>query len=560
MSAPAPRLLYGLAGVVAVAVCVPLVYLVIRAIEGGSDTAIVALGHPAVWQAASTSLALAGIVGLSTVAIGVPVAWLLVRAEIAVRRVWIVVVILPLAVPSFVAAYAWVSLLPGFRGFWAAWMVLTAATTPYVVLPTAAALRSIDPAHEEVARTLGFGAVAAFLRAALPQIWPAVGGGALLATLYVLSDFGAVSILRVDTLSRAVYASYRSSFDRSSAAMLALLLAVLAMIVVAIEQRARGRAQRSRLATAAPRHASRVVLGRWRVPAYGLLATVAITGLVVPLGSTVSQLHHGASARFDATDVLGAALTSTWYGIVGMTVALALALPVGILAGRYPSLWSHNLERLSFVGQALPGVVVGLSVVFVGTRLVPGIYQTVILLGFAYGVLFLPKAAAAVRGSVATVPPVLEDVARTLGYSPRQAFFRVTARLAAPGITAGALLVLLTVMKELPATLMLRPTGDHTLATRLWTLSEVGEFAAAAPYSLILIGIGAIPAFVLALPLVRVSQQQSPPPQPGGATLAAPGRTESGNASGNQVLAGSAGSCEAAGSDNSVKLSSGPAA
>ena len=148
----------------------------------------------------------------------------------------------------------------------------------------------------------------------------------------------------------------------------------------------------------------------------------------------------------------------------------------------------------------------GLSVVFVGTRLVPGIYQSVVLLGFAYGVLFLPKAAAAVRGSVATVPPVLEDVARTLGSSPAQAFLRVTMRLASPGIAAGALLVLLTVMKELPATLMLRPTGDDTLATRLWSLSEVGAFAAAAPYALVLIGIGAIPAIVLAMPLVRASR------------------------------------------------------
>ena len=110
--------------------------------------------------------------------------------------------------------------------------------------------------------------------------------------------------------------------------------------------------------------------------------------------------------------------------------------------------------------------------------------------------------------TMATVPPVLEDVARTLGYSPAQAFMRVTMRLASPGIAAGALLVLLTVMKELPATLMLRPTGENTLATRLWSLSEVGAYAAAAPYSLSLIAIGAIPAFVLAVPLVRASKHR----------------------------------------------------
>lgn len=489
-------------------VCVPLIYLIVRALEGGLETARVLFKQPAVWQAAGTSLALAVLVAVTTVGIGVPVAWLVVRSSIRLRRAWIVLVVLPLAVPSFVGAFAWASLFPGFAGFWAAWIVLTAATMPYVILPTAAALRSIDPAHEEVARTLGLRATPAFLRAALPQIWSAVGGGALLAALYVLSDFGAVSILRVDTLSRMIYASYRSSFDRSSAAMLALLLALLAILVVAIEQRARGRAQRSRLATAAPRQAPPVDLGRWNPAAYIWLSAVVITGLAIPIVSTIRQLISGTSARLDLQDLTSAALTSAWYGIVGMVVALALALPVGILAGRYPSRWSRSLERFSFVGHALPGVVVGLSIVFVGTRLVPGIYQTVALLGFAYGVLFLPKAAAAVRGSVATVPPVLEDVARTLGLSPVQSFMRVTMRLASPGIAAGALLVLLTVMKELPATLMLRPTGADTLATRLWSLSEVGAFAAAAPYSLSLIAIGAIPAFVLAVPLVRASRNR----------------------------------------------------
>ena len=509
MIARAPRLLLLLAGVVAVVVCVPVVYLAIRAIEGGTATAQTVFSQPSVWQAAGTSLSLSFLVALTTVGIGVPVAWLVVRSAIELRRLWIVLVVLPLAVPSFVGAFAWASMFPGFSGFWAAWLVFTAVTLPYVILPTAAALRSIDPAHEEVARALGLRAVPAFLRAALPQIWPAVGGGALLVALYVLSDFGAVSILRVDTLSRAIFASYRSSFDRSSAAMLALLLALLAMLVVAVEQRARGRAQRSRLATSAPRQPPPTYLGAWKIPSYALLCGVVVIGLVVPISSTIRQLVEGTSAALDTADLVNAALTSAWYGFVGMVVALALALPVGLLAGRYPSRLSRSLERFSFVGHALPGVVVGLSIVFVGTRLVPGLYQTVALLGFAYGVLFLPKAAAAVRGSVATVPPVLEDVARTLGYSPAQTFVRVTLRLASPGIAAGALLVLLTVMKELPATLMLRPTGENTLATRLWSLSEVGAYAAAAPYSLALIAIGAIPAFVLAVPLVRASKDRA---------------------------------------------------
>lgn len=503
MSTRAPRVLVVLAAVVAVVVCVPLVYLFLRAFEGGAASAEVLLTQARVWQAAATSLSLALMVAVTAIIVGIPVSWVLSRAQIRAPRMWVVLVVLPLAVPSFVGAFAWSSLFPGFVGVWAAWLVLTASTLPYVILPTVAALRSIDPAHEEVARTLGCVPSRAFVRAALPQIWPAVGGGALLVALYVLSDFGAVSILRVDTLSRAIYASYRSSFDRSSAAVLAILLALLAVLVVAIEQRARGRARRSRLATAAPREQARISLGSWNWSTYAVLLIPVVLGLVVPIYATIRQLIEGTSARLDLGDLATSALTSAWFGVVGMVAALALAIPVGLLVGRYPSRYSRTLERFSFVGHALPGVVVGLSVVFIGTRLVPGIYQTVVLLGFAYGVLFLPKAAAAIRGSVAGVPPVLEDVARTLGLSPLQAFFRVTLRLASPGIAAGALLVMLTVMKELPATLMLRPTGSDTLATRLWSFTDVGAFGAAAPYSLALIAVGAIPAFVLALPLVR---------------------------------------------------------
>ncbi len=484
-------------------VCLPLSYLILRAFQGGAATFRLVLSAPRVWEAAGTSLALALAVAATTVVIGVPVAWLAAKAALRARRVWIVLVVLPLAVPSFVAAYGWVSFLPGFAGFTAAWLVLSAATVPYVILPATAALRNVDPAHEEVARTLGRRGIPAFLRAALPQIWPAVGGGALLVALYVLSDFGAVSILRLDTLSRMIYSSYRASFDRSSAAVLALMLAALAILVVAIEQRARGRAHRWRLATAAPREPVPVSLHRAAAPAYLLLGVVAVVGLGVPVASTIAQLLIGTSSGLDLADLAEAAATSVWYGLAGLFAAVVLAMPIGVLAAKYPSTVSRVLERFAFLGHALPGVVVGLSVVFVSIRLVPGLYQTVLMLAFAYAVLFLPKAAAAIRGSVAGVPPVLEEVARTCGYSPMRAFIAVTLRLASPGIAAGALLVLLTIMKELPATLMLRPTGQDTLATRLWSFTEVGAYGAAAPYSLALITIGAIPAFVLAFPLVR---------------------------------------------------------
>lgn len=489
---------------VAAVMSLPLLYLLIRAFGGGIPAVTDTLSRFRTWQVSGLTAGLAAAVSAATIVIGVPVAWLLTKARVPTRRLWTVLVVLPLAVPSFVAAFAWLSLIPGFSGFGAAWLVLTAGTLPYVILPTAAALRGLDPAHEEVARTLGLGPGRAFLRAGLPQVAAAVGGGALLVALYVLSDFGAVSILRVDTLSRFVYDSYRASFDRTSAATLALLLAALAMLVVAIEQWVRGRHRRWRLATSAPRPAPLVDLGPWRgLAAILLLALVAAVGVLVPVAATIRQLLVGTSARLDPGELVAAAATTARYGLIGMVAVVALALPVSVLAARYPNRSVRLLERVSFVGHALPGVVVGLAVVFIGIRLVPGLYQTAVMVGFAYAILFVPKAIAAIRGSLATVPPILEDVARTTGLSARRAFLTVTMRLAAPGAGAGAVLVLLTVMKELPATLMLRPTGEHTLATRLWSLTEVGAYAAASPYALALVVIGSIPAVALAIPLVR---------------------------------------------------------
>ncbi|MDP9398820.1 MAG: ABC transporter permease subunit, partial [Actinomycetota bacterium] len=179
-------------------------------------------------------------------------------------------------------------------------------------------------------------------------------------------------------------------------------------------------------------------------------------------------------------------------------VTTVLAVPVGILAARHgrrrlPRL----LEQATYAGHALPGLVVALSLIFLAVRYAPGVYQRTPLLVLAYAVLFLPAAVGAVRASVAQAPPRLEEVARSLGRSPSAVLREVTLPLAAPGVAAGAALVFLTCMKELPATLLLRPTGTETLATQLWLAVDVGRYAAAAPYAALLVLVAAVPTFAL---------------------------------------------------------------
>jgi iron(III) transport system permease protein len=184
--------------------------------------------------------------------------------------------------------------------------------------------------------------------------------------------------------------------------------------------------------------------------------------------------------------------------LLGAIAVIALAFPVALLTVRHPGVLSRGATQAAYAGHALPGVVVGLSLVFFGIQVVPGLYQELPLLILGYVVLYLSLGLGAVEAGIAQIPPALEDVARTLGRTRRGVWWSVTARLAAPGIGAAATLVFLTVMKELPATLFLRPTGFETLATELWSHLAGLSRAAAAPYAAAIVLLAALPTALLA--------------------------------------------------------------
>ena len=510
-----PRLLVLAGAITAVVSLVPLVYLVVRVGEAGLQRIIEVLIRPRTLETVTTSVGLVVVVVSACLLIGIPTAWLVARTNVPLRGMWLVLVSLPLAIPSYVAAYAWLSQFPAMNGFWAAAFILTMVSSPYVVLPVAASFRSSDPALEEVARSLGRGPFRAFATTTLPQAWPSAAGGALLVALYVLSDFGAVALLRVDAFTRVIYASYRASFDRVSAAVLALVLVALAALLVLADRRIRGRTPRWRVATGTQRTALPVELtGGRRVGALAWLTVLTILALGVPLVSLILRMLQGSRSPLDWTELLTAAMTSLGVALAGAILVVLLALPVGILAARYRTRSVRSIETVSYTGHALPGVVVGLSLVFLTLAVVPVAYQTVWVLAFAYAVLFLPKAIGATRSATASVSPVLEQTARTLGRGPLRAWSETTLRLTLPGIAAGGLLVLLTAMKELPATLMLRPTGLDTLATELWSRTEIAAYGAAAPYAIALVVLAAVPAWLLGRILTRTPEPDADTVEP----------------------------------------------
>ncbi|MGH3712769.1 MAG: ABC transporter permease [Micromonosporaceae bacterium] len=475
----------------------PLFYLGVRTAEAGADRIAAELFTVRTAELAGRSVLLAVVVTVLCLVIGVALAYLVVRTDLPGRQLFGVVAALPLAIPTYVAGFAWLAAVDRFEGFWATALVLTLCSYPYVYLPVTAALAGADPAQDEVSRALGRGAWRTFTGVTLRQLRPSMASGGLLVALYVFSDFGAVSLLRYDTFTRAIFTKFNLGFDRTGALVLSTVLVALTAVVLLGESLARSRARYARVG-GTRRPPSRLALGRLRWPFVAAPALVAGLALGVPAVSLTGWLLSGVSRPEPIGAVLTAAGNSLWVSLLGALVTVLLALPIGLLAARHSGALPVLLERASYAGHALPGLVTGLSLVFFAIAVAYPLYQTTAMLALGYGVLFLPLAVAAVRAAAAQSPPGLEEVARSLGRGPWYVLRTVTLPLTAPGIGAGAALVFLTCVKELPATLLLRPTGVDTLATELWTKTSVAAYAGAAPYAALLVLLSAVPTWLLA--------------------------------------------------------------
>nr|WP_277605779.1 iron ABC transporter permease [Glycomyces sp. L485] len=442
---------------------------------------------------------LAGTVTAACLVIGIATAFLVSRTDLRLRAAVNLSASLPLAVPTYVAAFSWRAAFPGAEGFWISALVLTVSSFPYVHLPVAAALSRSDPALEEQSRSLGEGPWRTFFKVTLRQVAPAAVAGALLCALYVFSDFGAVSILNYRTFTQEIYVAWRLGFDHTGALVLASALVLLTLIVLAGEWAAAAPGRRARRESASSRAPVRLPLGRGRPLVYLGLAVLAVLSLGVPGWSLARWTLDGVSTA-DPAEVWGATWTSLYLSGAAAILTVALVVPVGLYVARRRGPLAAATERIVYVGYALPGVVIGLSLVFMAINVDwvrERFYQTAPLLVFGYAVLLLPLGMGAVKASAAQASPQLGQVAASLGAGPVRRFATITLPLTAPGIAAGAALVFLTAMKELPATLLLRPSGTETLATRLWTYTDVAAFSAAAPYAALIVVVSAVPIWLL---------------------------------------------------------------
>ena len=471
----------------------PLAYLFDIASDRGLDFVWDEIWQQRTIELVARSLFLAASVSVVAVFISVPAAWLVTRGDIPFRSGWRVLLALPLAIPSYLAAFAWISWRPSLAGFTGAFVVLTLVTYPYVFLPVCAALSRLNPAIEEIAVIHGRGRSLQLILLAARQVRGSIATGALLVALYVLSDFGAVATMRYDAFTWVIYSSYRSGFNPSRAAILAIVLVLIALALLFGEKILRGQNESllsARSVDANPRH--RVSI---KPVAIAFLSTIIVFALAFPIWRVVTWVYS-----YGSEDSMADIATALWHSVffsgLAALATIQLALPIGILAGRYPSRSTTLLEQSTYVTHALPGIVIAISMVFLGVRLLEPIYLRTPLLVIAYVALFLPVAVGSIRSAAEQIPDSLDEVSRSLGLSQWGIVRRVTLPLLAPGLLSAGALVVLAGMKELPATMLLRPTGSETLATRLWTYTSVSDYAGAGPYALAIIVFVSIPTAI----------------------------------------------------------------
>lgn len=484
---------------VAAASLLPLGFVVWVGFLAGWDTVVALVFRPRVAELLlDTALLVVVTVPLCAV-LAVALAWLTERSDLPGARLWAGLAAAPLAVPAFVQGYAWVSLAPGLHGLGGAVLIAVLAYFPFLYLPVAAALRRLDPAIEDAAASLGLSPWRVFFRVVLPQLRLALWGGGLLIGLHLLAEYGLFVMVRFDTFTTAIVDQFQSAYNGPAANMMAGVLVLCCFALLGLEAGTRGHERYARVGTGAPRRAPRCRLGA--LMPLALLAPVLTAALTlgVPLLTLSRWLAAGGAQVWQLGEIGGALGQTVLLAGAGALIATLAALPMAWLSIRSPGTLQRVLEGCNYITGALPGIVVALALVTVTVRL--PIYQTLATILIAYTLMFLPRALISLRAGIAQAPIELEQAARSLGRSPAQAIWSVTLRLAAPGAAAAVALVFLGISNELTATLLLAPTGTYTLATAFWSHTSEIDYAAAAPYAVLMV--------LLSLPLTWLLHAQS---------------------------------------------------
>jgi len=511
---------------------------------------VFARGTPGVWEhfartvlpelAANTLWMLLG-VGIGVTVVGVLTAWLVTAHEFPGRRAFEWSLILPLAMPAYVIAFVYTDLLqfvgpvqtwlreatgwakgdyrfPEVRSLGGAIGMFILVLYPYVYLLARAAFLERSASLTEVGRTLGLGSAGVFFRVALPLARPAVAAGAALALMETIADFGAVAYFGVPTFTTGIYQAWFSMGDRVIAAQLSASLLGFVALVLLAERLSRGRkkfhgtSQRTR---APLRHG---LSGGWAAAATGACALPLVFGFLLPAGLLL-RMAIGEGGAGIGGHFLQLVLNSLTLAAITSALLVALALVMVYHARLYPGFLSVNLNRLVGLGYAVPGLVIAVGVLIplayfdnaldAWMRSSFGVATGLLLTGsvaalvFGYIVRFFSVALQTTEASLGRVRPSMDDAARNLGCGPIESLLRIHVPIVARGLFTAALLVFVDVMKELPATLVMRPFNFDTLATQVYILAHDERLAEAATPALAIVAAGLIPLILISRNIAR---------------------------------------------------------
>jgi iron(III) transport system permease protein len=490
--------LIGLSVGVAAVLALPLIFLIVLAHNAGAHEVWRLMDRQLTVTLLWNTVRLSVVVTLLCAVIGTAAAYFVERTDLPLRRLWGILVVIPLAIPDFVVSFGWTSVSTHVAGFRGAVLVMTVAVYPLVYLPVAASLRNSDPSQEEMSRSLGVGPIRTFFRVTLGQARAAILGGCLLVCLVMLAEYGAFEIVGYRTFTTEIFAEFQTAYNLPAASALSLVLVALSLVVVGADFRLRGRVPVARAGGQAQRITPPVRLGKAKLPV--LLGFVTLIGLAlgVPVGSSIYWMVHRTHAAFTGVSMLAATGHTVAYAAAAGAIATIGALPLAILSVRRPGRGVSLLERGTILVLGMPGVVTALALVYLVSHYINGyLYQSATLLVIAYAILFYPLALVAVRTSVLRAPARLEDVARSLGKRPIAVLFKVTVPLVTPGLVAAFCLVFLSAVTELTATLILIPTGVQTLSTQFWAYQTNLAYGQAAPFALMIMAIAAVPSALL---------------------------------------------------------------
>jgi iron(III) transport system permease protein len=533
--------LTGSALLVAALVAAPILSVAANIFIGGTGDTWSHLAATVLPEYVANTLGLCLGVGVGVVVVGTVTAWLVTMHDFPGRRVFEWALILPLAVPAYVMAYTYTDLLqfvgpvqtwlrgtfgwkpggywfPDVRSVGGAVAMFIFVLYPYVYLLARTAFLERASGMLEVGRSLGLGPWGSFLRISLPLARPAIAAGAALALMETLADYGTVAYFGVQTFTTGIYRAWFSLGDRTAAAQLSVTLLGFVLLVLLLERASRGRARFHNTTGRNRSLSGRQLRGAKAAGAFALCALPLTLGFLLPAGILLEMALAEGDAQFGAR-FLQLARNSFTLAAVTAVLAVALSLLLGYAArmgrGRLPQL----LNRAVGLGYAVPGSVIAVGVLIPVTRLdnwlaslvqswtgtSPGLLLTggITALVYAYLVRFLTVSLQTVEAGLAKITPSMDDAARSLGYGQAGTLWQVHLPLLRGSLWTAGLLVFVDVMKELPATLVMRPFNLDTLATQAYTLASDERLAEASTAALAIVAVGVLPLIVVSRQIAK---------------------------------------------------------